>query len=237
MIRKLAGRSAMLTSALALMLGASAASAGPGAHGGGAAAGGFHGGGGFRGGGFHGAGGWRGSGWHGYGWHGYGWRRGWGCCGWGWGWGWGWPWGWGLGWYLPVLPLGFQTYWWNDVPYYYANNAYYVWNGDVGQYEAVAPPASGDRDARDSYSLAAPGSVPRAAPRSGAELFAYPKAHQSEEQQARDREECRQWAAKQTGSSAGASQAQTERPGNSEQRAGYLRAQAACLEGRNYSVR
>ncbi len=228
MIRKLTGRGAVLISALAVVLGASAANAGPSAHGTGAAvAGGFHGGGGFRGGfhgggGFHGAAGWRGSGWRHYGW--------------GWG-GWGWGWGWGLGWYLPVLPLGLQTYWWNGVPYYYADNAYYVWNGDVGQYEAVAPPARGDRDTGGSYLMAAPGSNPHAAPASNAALFAYPKAHQSEAQQARDREECRQWAAQQTGSSPGVSQSETQHPVSTEQRAAYLRAQAACLEGRNYSVR
>ena len=57
----------------------------------------------------------------------------------------------------------------------------------------------------------------------GTDLFAYPKNGQSAEQQARDRQECRNWAASQMGSG-------TDSAGN-------LRAQAACLEGRGYSVK
>ena len=75
-------------------------------------------------GGWHGGhyGGWRG----GYGWRGYG--------GWYGGWGWG---GLGYGLFLGALPWYYSTYWWNGVPYYYADNTYYLWNRDVGQYETV----------------------------------------------------------------------------------------------------
>jgi hypothetical protein len=55
------------------------------------------------------------------------------------------------------------------------------------------------------------------------DLFAYPKSGQSAEQQTRDRQECRNWAASQAASG-------TDNQGN-------LRAQAACLEGRGYSVK
>jgi hypothetical protein len=51
------------------------------------------------------------------------------------------------------------------------------------------------------------------------DLYAYPKNGQSEERQAQDRRECEQWA-----NSQGAG-------------ADYRRAIAACLEGRDYSVR
>jgi hypothetical protein len=51
------------------------------------------------------------------------------------------------------------------------------------------------------------------------DLYAYPKNGQSQEQQVQDRRDCEQWA-----SSQGAG-------------ADYRRAIAACLEGRNYSVR
>jgi hypothetical protein len=57
---------------------------------------------------------------------GYGWRRGRGS---------------GLGFYLPFLPWYCDTYWWGGIPYYYADSNYYVWDGDVGEYEAVEPPA------------------------------------------------------------------------------------------------
>jgi hypothetical protein len=62
-----------------------------------------------------------------------------------------------------------------------------------------------------------------AAQRGDTDLFAYPKTGQTAEQQTRDRQECRNWAASQTGSDT-----------DSE---GHLRAQAACLEGRGYSVK
>jgi hypothetical protein len=59
------------------------------------------------------------------------------------------------------------------------------------------------------------------------ELIAYPKLNQSPEQQARDLQECRSWAASQTAARAGAA----------VNHADYLRAEDACLSGRGYSVR
>lgn len=150
---------------------------------------GFHGGG-FRGGGFRG-GGFRG---------GFGFRGG---LGW-----WGWP---GYGLFLATLPLYYSTLWWDGVPYYYADNYYYVWNPTAGGYQAVSPP---------------PQFANRAAMTQGSnQLFAYPKHAQSAEQQARDRRECSDWAAAQTGSGAAAAGGDN------------LRAQTACLEARGYSVR
>src|SRR5271168_4989808 len=108
-------------------------SGGGGAHGGGGGghAGGFHGGG-MHGGGFHG-GGWRGGGYRG-GWYGRGYGRGWYGGGW---------YGWGLGYgvLFATLPWYYDTYYWDGVPYYYADDVYYQWNGDAGQYESVPPPA------------------------------------------------------------------------------------------------
>jgi hypothetical protein len=206
---------------------ASAAPPGGGGHGG-VARGGFVGGG-YR-------GGWGGRGYYGgyrgyyggyYGWRGgWGWG-GWGCCGWGWA---------GLGWYLPVLPLGYATYYWGGVPYYYVNNGYFVWNGAAGQYEAVQPPAG--------FTPGAP--APAGAPPSGAQnyatgngqwtdLFAYPKGGQSMEQQTRDRQECQQWASNETGFNP--TQPPTDPRDAAAKRENYLRAETACLQGRNYSVK
>jgi len=96
----------------------------------------------FSGGGHVGAyGGYRGGGYAGYG----GYRGGYGCMeatdmavgavagaagGWGWGWG-----GLGLGLYFATLPLYYQTYWWNGVPYYYADNTYYIYDPNAKQYQ------------------------------------------------------------------------------------------------------
>jgi len=181
---------------------------------GGHVGGGFHGG---YGGGFHGGyGGFRG----GYGWRGgyYGWRGGY----------WG-PWGWGglgLGLYFATLPYYYSTYYWGGVPYYYADNTYYRWDADVAQYETVAPPAG----IPNQGGVAAQGPAQAAG---ASDLIAYPKNGQTPEQSGKDKFECHQWAVGQTGfdpTQPGGGAA----PGN---RSNYLRAQAACLEGRGYSVK
>lgn len=172
-------------------------------------------------GGWHGGyyGGWRG----GYGWRGYGgWYR---------GWGWG---GLGYGLFFGALPWYYSTYWWNGVPYYYADNTYYIWNRAVGQYETVSPPPE---VANQAGSSAAP---------EGSKLFAYPKNGQTPEQQSKDRIECEQWAAAQTGFDptvaggvAGSTPGATAMPAaipSPVMRQDYLRAQSACLGGRGYSV-
>jgi hypothetical protein len=210
----------MSTSALAQHCGGGHAGGGAhfgggGAHFGGGGHAGAYGGyrGGYRGGyygGYRGGYGWRG----GYG----GWRGGWGCCGWGWGWG-----GLGLGLYFATLPLYYQTYWWDGVPYYYADNTYYVYDPNAKQYQTVAPP-----DGLQTQAGAAAGAPAAGA---GGELIAYPKNGQSADQQSKDKYECHKWAAGQTGydPTTGAAAPAAKRPD-------YMRAQAACLEGRGYSV-
>jgi hypothetical protein len=144
-----------------------------------------------------------------YGGYGY---RGWGyggCC---------W-WGWPTGLFLATLPLYYSTWWWNGVPYYYADNSYYVWDAPGSRYEQVAPPSGLLSNGAPSPGGTSGGTMP-------ADLFAYPKNGQSTEQQARDRQECRDWAAGQTG---GAASAQGSDANG--------RAQTACLEARGYSVR
>jgi len=184
-----------------------------------------------------GFGGWRGGYYGGWG-RGY-WGGGWGCCGWGW-WGPGW---WGVGVYAAWLPWYYNLYWWDGYPYYYYNNSYYVWDGDAGEYQQVNPP----QGFRPDTSAASAGQAPM-----NSELFAYPRAGQSPEQQARDKDECSRWASGQTGAqappgapgapggTAGASPGSTAAgapPSAVTQHDAYLRAEAACLEGRNYTVR
>jgi len=134
--------------------------------------------------------------------------------------------GWGFfgaGLFLATLPWYYSTYYWDGIPYYYADNNYYRWNSVVGQYESVRPPAG-----------AAPA---QAAASSSTDLFMYPKAGQSAEQQAKDRYECHRWAADQTGFDPTQPGGGVAADAAAAKRADYLRADGACLEGRNYSVR
>jgi hypothetical protein len=238
---------------------------GGGGHGGGGhGGGGFGGGGGFHGGGggFHGGpgmhGGFRG-GYGGYrgGYYG-GFRGGYGFRGYGWGWapGWGWwwgGWGWPLGVYLSVLPWYYSTYYWDGIPYYYANGGYYIWNGTEGEYEQVQPPPEvAEQGAGGAPSASGPptGTPSAGAPPMSEELYAYPKNGQSTEQQATDKSQCRAWASGQVAGAppppSGARNAAPGAPGaegtpgaapaDVAQRQNYLRAEAACLEARGYSV-
>ncbi len=138
---------------------------------------------------------------------GYGWHGGY-YGGWGWG-------GLGLGLYFASLPLYYSTLWWDGIPYYYADHVYYRYDSGVRQYETVAPP---------------PAAV-------GTDLIAYPKDGQSKdgqsaERQATDKYECHRWAVSQSGFDP--TQGTSATPGK---RSDYMRAQAACLDGRGYSVK
>jgi hypothetical protein len=137
---------------------------------------------------------------------------------WGWGPGWGWGWGWPLGAYVAALPWYYSTFWWYGIPYYYVDGRYYVWDDDVGQYEQIEP----SPELIEQSTGGSAGSM---------ELFAYPKSGQSSAQQTRDKTECRRWASDQTGFDV------TKPNATPVARQNYLRAEAACLEGRGYSVR
>lgn len=60
----------------------------------------------------------------------------------------------------------FTTVWFAGVPYYYANDTYYVWNGEQQEYEVVQPTAD------------SPGTTQ---PPSNGTLFVFPKNGQSSE--------------------------------------------------------
>jgi len=93
------------------------------------------------------------------------------------------------------------------------------------------PPAdSGDSASSDgTYESAEPGSSSDSV--GSAEVYAYPKSGQSEEQQSTDRYECHKWAVAQSGFD----------PTRGSQASGnatdYRRAMAACLDGRGYSAK
>jgi hypothetical protein len=133
-------------------------------------------------------------------------------------------WGAPIGLFVPFLPFYFTTVWWGGVPYYYANDTYYLWNDGQHQYQIVAPP-----DGIES------GGTPQA-PASN-QLFIYPKNGQSAEQQQTDRYECHHWAVSQSGfdPTAGGGGVATQEA--VEKRNAYFRAHVVCLEGRGYTVR
>src|SRR5579863_9953987 len=126
------GFRALIVALVTALAAGAPASAHAGGHGGGGRGGGFgfHGGGGFHAGhgyrgGFGGRYGGRYGGW--YGGYGFG--------------GWGWP---GYGLFLATLPYDYSTYWWDSVPYYYADDNYYLRDGsvgEVGEYQGVDSPS------------------------------------------------------------------------------------------------
>ncbi len=125
---------------------------------------------------------------------------------------------WGV--FVPVLPGFYSTLWFGGMPYYYANDVYYVWRVERNAYEVVPPP-----EEAQTSSSAAP-----------VDLFIYPRNGQTDAQQSEDRYQCHRWANEQT-------HFDPTRPaggieGNVEAaRADYFRAMTACLEGRGYTVK
>ncbi len=127
-----------------------------------------------------------------------------------------------IGVFVPVLPPFYTTVWFGGMPYYYANDTYYLWrDGDQG-YQVVDPPGA-----------AAPSPGPPATP----DIYMYPRNGQDGDLQAKDRYECHRWAADQTGfdpTRAAGGVAAADAQGKRED---YFRAMGACLEGRGYSVK
>jgi hypothetical protein len=144
-------------------------------------------------------------------------------------------------WYYPVLPIGYATFWWGGVPYYYWNNLYYTWNPGYNGYVVTDPPPAAGTDESGAGVGDDPSSV-TAAPEAGApaqgfaggaaaDLYVYPRNGQSEAQTSTDRYECHSWAVNQTGFDPTRA-AQTG--GNAAE---YQRAMVACLDARGYSAR
>lgn len=125
--------------------------------------------------------------------------------------------------FVPVLPPFYSTLWVNGVPYYYANDTYYMWNSGLRSYEVVAPPP----DPTDATTAAPPND----------NLYIYPRSGQSAEQQKSDQYECHTWANTQTGYDPTKTSGGVATDEAATRRVEYLRAMRACLEARNYSVR
>ena len=149
-----------------------------------------------------------------------------------------WPHAWyypGWAWYLPILPVGYATFWWGGVPYYYWNSLYYTYSpADNGYVVTDPPPAAGTEgsaDAGGAYEQAPQSNYP---PNGGAgtasDIYMYPRNGQSQEQMQNDRYECHGWAVNQSGFD-------PTRQDNSGNPADYRRVMVACLDARGYSAR
>lgn len=128
-----------------------------------------------------------------------------------------------IGVFVPVLPAYYSTIWVRGLPYYYANDTYYVWRERERAYEVV-----GDPDDGRSASTQAPAND---------EIFVYPKNGQSPEQTAKDRYECHRWASSETGFDPTQAGGGVPAEQNKDKRGDYHRAMSACLDGRGYSVK
>src|ERR1700692_2924088 len=95
-------------------------------------------------------------------------------------------------------------------------------NSSAGGYQEVQPPAG----LAEQIDTQAPVET---------ELFVFPNGDQTNEQLERDREECHRWALQQAGFDPKAAAPHFKDLDRSAS-ANYLRADEACLEGRNYSV-
>jgi hypothetical protein len=133
----------------------------------------------------------------------------------------------GFAWFLPVLPLGYATFWWGGSPYYYWDNLYYTWSpADNGYVVTTPPPVAGDEpdQSGNAGAVGAPAD-------SAADVFLYPRNGQSDQQMANDRYECHSWAVGQTGFDP------THGGPQSGNRDDYRRAMISCLDARGYSAR
>jgi hypothetical protein len=71
----------------------------------------------------------------------------------------------------------------------------------------------------------------------GTKVFAYPMNSQTADQQARDRYECYRFAVAQSGYEPMHSPGVVPQAAHAQSQSDYDRAQAACLDGRGYTVR
>jgi hypothetical protein len=128
-----------------------------------------------------------------------------------------------VGLFVPVLPPAYTTVWYGGIPYYYANDTYYLWRDSDHQYEVVDTP--GDQAAASTQ-----------APPSD-DIFVYPKNGQTEDVQSKDKYECHKWAQGESGFDPTQNGGGVPPDQVNAKRDAYQRAMGACLEGRGYSVK
>lgn len=123
-----------------------------------------------------------------------------------------------IGAFIEMLPVGFIAFTIGLSTYYYVNDTYYLWDEDREAYLVVTKPA-GAEEAMEKATIG--------------RLMVYPNKGQSEEQQAKDRYECHRWAVTESGIDPSLEEQEFDTKDNNL----YRRAIAACLEGRDYTVK
>ena len=123
--------------------------------------------------------------------------------------------------FIVSLPANSVTYWYDDVPYYYANHVYYLRDVEQNGYVVATPPLT-------TVSHPDAATVTQ-------RLFVYPRNGQSNEQQASDEQACRQWAGDQL--QAQAAMEPTADAVSDYDSSDYQRAMIACLDGRGYTAK
>jgi hypothetical protein len=131
-----------------------------------------------------------------------------------------------IGFSISILPFGFSTYWWGDVPYYYYGGVYYT-DAPSGGYTVAQPPPE-----RDAEMTQPPTGTPDAAALDA--LLISPLKGQTEEQMKLDRTNAQRFARSKSGYDPAHSDSSD--PGTPRARQAYLRAMKSYLEGRGYSV-
>lgn len=122
------------------------------------------------------------------------------------------------------LPPYYTRVWFGGMPYYYADDTYYMWRPERREYVVTERPSGAAR-------------VDDSATGGSDEIFVYPKNGQSEELQATDRYECHAWAVGKTGFDPTRPSGNVGESEIGSKRADYRRAEGACLEARGYSVK
>jgi hypothetical protein len=123
-----------------------------------------------------------------------------------------------IGAFVSSLPDGFIAFSLGIATYYYVNDTYYLWDPYRSGYMVVEKPKGADEAIEKATSE---------------RLVVYPNKGQDEEQQAKDRYECHRWAV----TEAGFDPTLEEEEFSASDRDVYRRALAACLEGRDYTVK
>ena len=136
---------------------------------------------------------------------------------------------------IPALPPYYETVRLAGVPYYYANEVYYV--QAPGGYMVVNPPPTAPASPSASIPSPSPPSSASSTLPSAERIFIYPRQGQTEKQQADDRYACHRWAVEQTGFDPTQSSGAMPEAQKTARQADYQRAQTACLEGRGYTVK
>ncbi len=122
---------------------------------------------------------------------------------------------------LSILPRGFISFYVGPRRYFYVNETYYIYDTKRKDYVVVDEPEIEEGEVEIIEEELEPVD----------DIFVYPSNGQTDEQTDKDRYECHRWAVEQTGFDPSLPNQ------NPDDRANYIRALTACLEGRGYTVR